>query len=318
MKTSAVSLDDLAGVFAVPPLARRADAARTLDYEQNQRLARHIVAGGITRLLYGGNAFFYHLTLPEFEWVLGWLGGFDETVWAIPSIGPSFGRAMDQARLLAQARFPTAMLLPCSDPRDAAGLEHGIRELAAVAGTPLVVYLKEEDNFGRNREAGLDAVARLVDSGIVCAIKYAVVRPNPADDPYLDALLERVDRRRVVSGMGERPAVVHMRDCALPGFTTGSGCVAPTLSQSLFLAASRRDWVEAERIRAGFMPLEDVRDALGPARVLHAAVDAAGIASTGPIPPFVTALDDAQRARTSVLARTLADAESLQHRGARA
>jgi hypothetical protein len=38
-----------------------------MDYEQNERLARHIVAGGVTRLLYGGNAFLYHVTLAEYE-----------------------------------------------------------------------------------------------------------------------------------------------------------------------------------------------------------------------------------------------------------
>jgi dihydrodipicolinate synthase/N-acetylneuraminate lyase len=318
MKSSPVTLADLAGVFAVPPLARRDDASRTVDYEQNQRVASHIVAGGITRLLYGGNAFLYHVTLSEFEWLLGWLSGLDDSVWAIPSIGPSFGRAIDQARLLSKMPFPTAMVLPCSDPRDAAGLERGIREIADAAGMPLVVYLKEEDNFGRDRHAGLDAVARLVESGVVCAIKYAVVRPDPADDAYLIALLQRVDRRRVISGMGERPAIVHLRDFRLPGFTTGSGCVAPALSQSLYVSASRGDWSLAERMRGEFIALEDVRDALGPARVLHAAVDAAGIASTGPIPPFVSPLNDEQRAQTRDAARALAEAESLHQRGARA
>lgn len=317
MKSSPVSVDDLRGVFAVPPLARRDDASRTIDYEQNQRVASHIVGGGITRLLYGGNAFLYHVTLPEFEWLLGWLASLGDPVWAIPSVGPSFGRAVDQARLLSKTRFPAAMLLPCGDPRDAAGLERGVREIVSASGMPLIAYLKDEDNFGRDRMAGLDAIARLVESGLVCAIKYAVVRPDPADDPYLDALLERVDRRRVISGMGERPAVVHLRDARLPGFTTGSGCVAPALSQSLFAAAARGDWSSAERIRTEFMPLEDVRDALGPARVLHAAVDAAGVAATGPIPPFVSPLGDAQLAEMRGAALALAYAESLHERGAR-
>ena len=88
--------------------------------------------------------------------------------------------------------------------------------------------------------------------------------------------------------MGERPAVAHLRHRGLPGFTTGSGSVAPSLSQSIFDAASRKDWTAAEDIRARFLPLEDVRDEWGPARVLHAAVEEAGLAATGPIPPFVT------------------------------
>ena len=40
-----------------------------MDYE-NERLATHIVTGSIG-LLYGGNAFLYHVTAPEFEWLLG-------------------------------------------------------------------------------------------------------------------------------------------------------------------------------------------------------------------------------------------------------
>jgi dihydrodipicolinate synthase/N-acetylneuraminate lyase len=209
------------------------------------------------------------------------------------------------------------MLLPCADPRDAAGLERGIRELADACGAPLIVYLKDEDNFGRDRLAGLDVVARLVDSGVVCAIKYAVVRPDPADDAYLDALLERVDRRRIVSGMGERPAVTHLRDRQLKGFTTGSGCVAPALSRSILDAARRGDWIAADRARAGFLPLEDIRDARGPARVLHAAVEDAGIAATGPIPPFVSELTEVERREVAAVTSRLAQVEALANRGAR-
>ena len=115
--------------------------------------------------------------------------------WAIPSIGPSFGRAMDQAPILRRHRFPTAMALPCGDPRDARGLEAGLREIASAAGIPLVLYLKSEDGFGSDLMAGLDAVARLVADRVCVAIKYAVVRTDPGLDPYLTALLERVDRR---------------------------------------------------------------------------------------------------------------------------
>ena len=138
------------------------------------------------------------------------------------------------------------------------------RELAASAGIPLILYLKEEDGFGRDRPAGLDAIARLVDDGLVVAIKYAVVRQDPGVDAYLDGLLARVDRARVVSGMGERPAVQHLRQFGLPGFTTGSGCVAPGLSQALFDACRTGDWSSADACRAPFLPLEDIRDAWGP------------------------------------------------------
>ena len=65
MKTSPVALEDLRGVFPVPPLARKNNAARELDFDQNENLVRHMANGGMTRFLYGGNAFLYHLTLDH-------------------------------------------------------------------------------------------------------------------------------------------------------------------------------------------------------------------------------------------------------------
>jgi dihydrodipicolinate synthase/N-acetylneuraminate lyase len=309
MKATAVVPEDLRGVFAVPALARRADARRSIDFEESGRLVQHMAAGGLTRFLYGGNAFLYHLTLAEYEDLLGWLAGFHDVHWAIPSFGPSFGRAMDQAPLLARQHFRCAMALPCADPRDAAGLEAGLREISQAAGLPLILYVKDEPNFGTDLMAGLDAVARLVRDGVCVAIKYAVVRADPRQDAYLRALLERVDRRLVISGIGERPAIVHMRDFGLPGFTTGSGCLAPRLSTRVWEACARQDWAAAEDVRARFLPLEDKRDAWGPARVLHAALDLAGVARTGPIPPFVSALAESQRAELASAARGLHEEE---------
>jgi dihydrodipicolinate synthase/N-acetylneuraminate lyase len=305
MKTNLISIEDLRGVFAVPPLARRVDSVRSSDFEQNDRIVRHIKSGGITRLIYGGNAFIYHLTLAEYEEMLQWLADLDDELWVIPSIGPSYGRAMDQAKLLANFQFPAVMILPCSDPRDAVGIERGCREIAAAAGAQLILYLKEEINFGNDRLAGLDVVARLVSDGICAAIKYAVVRDDPANDMYLEALLARVDRRIVISGIGERPAVVHLRDWKLPGFTTGSGCIAPHLSQKIRAACASADFDLAQKLREEFLPLEDLRDAWGPARVLHAAVEEAGIARTGAIPPFVSELNDDQLKTLSSVANDL-------------
>jgi dihydrodipicolinate synthase/N-acetylneuraminate lyase len=286
--------DDLRGVFAVPPLARRNDAKRSIDFDQNERIVKHIVSGGISRLLYGGNAFLYHTTLSEFESLLEWLTGSSDQLWMIPSIGPSFGRALEQADLLRKHSFAVAMMLPCGDPRDAAGLEQGYREIADVAGAKLIVYLKDENNFGPGREPGLDAVARLVDDGVCVGIKYAVVRDDPSHDSYLEALLARVDRKHVISGIGERPALVHVRDWKLQGFTTGSGCIAPRLSQQLFERLNTNDYAKAEEIREKFLPLEDLRDMWGPARVLHHATELAGIAQTGSIRPYVSALSAEQ------------------------
>ena len=195
---------------------------------------------------------------------------------------------LDQIALLKPHRFPTVMMLPCADPRDAKGLEYGAREFVDKSGIPLILYLKDEPNFGTDLDAGLDVVGRLVAEKYCVGIKYAVVRQRPSEDRYLEGLLKRVDRSYVISGIGERPAIVHMREWALPGFTTGSGCVAPALTQRLYELNVAGKWDEAEAVRQMFIPLEDLRDAWGPARVLHAATDHAHICKAGPIRPYIS------------------------------
>lgn len=295
MTRDLISLD---GVFAVPPLARSAGNGRAIDFEQTSRIVRHIAEGGISRFIYGGNAFLYHVTLAEYEQLLEWQAGMQrDGQWFIMSAGPSYGRLMDQAPLLRRFSIPCVMILPCGDPRDATGLEQGLREFAEAAGARLMLYLKEETNMGVNLMAGLDTAGKLVDEGICIAIKYAVVREDSGVDKYLDELLKRVDRSKVISGIGERPAVTHLRKWGLPGFTTGSGCLAPTLSAAVFTACRDRDYAEAERVRARFLDFEDLRDTWGPARVLHQALELAGIAHTGSIPPFVSELSAEQKNR---------------------
>ncbi|MEO8075637.1 MAG: dihydrodipicolinate synthase family protein, partial [Acidobacteriota bacterium] len=282
-----------------------ADERRTLNFEAAESVASHIEAGGITRFLYGGNAFLYHISLDEYGGLLGWLAGFATSRWPIPSLGPSFGHALDQAKLLRRHSFRCAMMLPCGDPRDARGIEARLREIAHAAGLPLIVYLKSEDGFGADKEDGLDAIGRLVDDGVAVAIKYAVVRDDATQDAYLDGLLQRVERTRVISGMGERPALDHLRDYRLGGLTTGSGCIAPRRCSDLFDACRHEDWARAEGLRANFMPLEDLRDGWGPARVLHHATELAGIAPAGPIPPYVSALSSHQLRELAPVARAL-------------
>jgi dihydrodipicolinate synthase/N-acetylneuraminate lyase len=308
-RAQAVTTADLRGVFAVPPLPREATAQRGIDFGAAERVARHLASGGVTRMLYGGNAFLYHITLDDYEALLDWLAGFPEDRWAIPSVGPSFGRALDQARLLRRHSFRCAMALPCGDPRDAEGLENGLREIADATGLPLVLYIKSEDGFGSHLDRGLDAVGRLMADGIGVAIKYAIVRDDPSHDAYLEGLLRRVDGARIISGMGERPAVVHLRDYGLPGLTTGSGCIAPRRCNELLNACLERNWSAAEAVRARFMPLEDLRDLWGPARVLHHATELAGIAPTGPILPYVSPLTREQLERLAPVARALREAD---------
>ena len=306
MKTNNISLTDLHGVFSVPPLARNHDAQRSLNLAENDKIVRHIASGGVTRFLYGGNAFLYHISLRDYAALLEWMASYDEPdYWMIPSFGPSFGRALDQAELLRKYKFPTSMLLPCADPRDAAGLERGIREIADAVGTPLVLYLKDENNFGADKEAGLDAVARLVNDGLCSFIKYAVVRKDPREDAYLDSLLKRVSPNLVVSGIGERPAIVHLRDFGLAGFTTGTGCLAPRESQQILEACLAKDWATAETLRELFIPHEDLRDAWNPGKVLHHATTLAGIAEAGPLLPFLSPLSEEKLSQLQTVARAL-------------
>jgi dihydrodipicolinate synthase/N-acetylneuraminate lyase len=298
--------NSLNGVFAVPPLARAPGKARAIDFEENSRIVRHIAQGGISRFIYGGNAFLYHLTLDEYEQLLEWQTGIrQDGLWFISSAGPSYGRLMDQAPLLRRFGVSCVMTLPCGDPRDAAGLERGLREFAEASGAHLMIYIKEETNMGADLMAGLDAVAKLVDEGICVAIKYAVIRKNPEEDNYLGELLKRVDRRKVISGIGERPAVAHLRHWGLAGFTTGSGCLAPALSAAVYSACRAADYGRAQQLCSRFMDLEDLRDEWGPARVLHHALELAGIARMGPIPPFVSELSQEQRKRTRPVVQEL-------------
>ena len=63
----------LEGVFAVPPLARTAgERAEPLISSKTRDIVRYIAEGGISRFIYGGNAFLYHLTLAEYEQLLEW------------------------------------------------------------------------------------------------------------------------------------------------------------------------------------------------------------------------------------------------------
>ena len=84
-----------------------------------------------------------------------------------------------------------------------------------------------------------------------------------------------------------------------------SGCLAPRLCSGLLAASQSGDWARAEEIRGAFLPLEDLRDAWGPARVLHHAIELAGIARTGPIPPFVSALDASKIEKLGPIAQAL-------------
>jgi dihydrodipicolinate synthase/N-acetylneuraminate lyase len=59
----------------------------------------------------------------------------------------------------------------------------------------------------------------------------------------------------------------------------------------LLAALKAKDWAAAEALRAAYLPLEDLRDALSPIRVLHEAVTLAGIADMGPILPSLSNIE---------------------------
>ena len=290
MKTSPVTPADLSSsVIAVPPLARHRDF--TISSADTRALIQYLEEGGVRTLLYGGNANLYNVgaaELPELLDVLEQEAG-DET-WVIPSVGPDYGKLMDQVDVVKRRDFPTVMILPLAFPATGDGIATGLRRFAERYGKPVIVYIKSDGYLEPNR------VAALLNDGLVAGIKYATVRTDPREDVYLRALLDVVDRGIVVSGIGERPAIIHLRDFGLQGFTSGSVCVAPNSSMRLLALCKEGRWDEAEEVRQQFLPLEDLRDAHSPIRVLHEAVTLAGIADMGPMLPMLSNLADALRA----------------------
>jgi dihydrodipicolinate synthase/N-acetylneuraminate lyase len=287
MKTDGVTATDLGrSVISVPPLARRSDLS--LDERENGRLLAHLRAGGVSTFMYGGNANLYHMGVNEFGPFLEMLQRLAKADdWLIPSVGGDFGKAMDQVAIARSQPFPTVMVLPQRFPVASAGVATGLRKIADAYGKPIIAYVKD---LGYIEPADL---ARLAQDGVLAAVKYAIVLENPAEDPYLRTLLGAVDRNLLISGIGERPAIIHWTKFGLHAFTSGSVCVAPALSTAILRALKAGDEAQAESIRALFLPLEDLRDGHSPLRVLHEAVRLAGIAETGPLLPMLANITDA-------------------------
>jgi len=299
VKTSAVNAADLArSVIAVPPLARNGDL--TLNPEANVSLIRHLEGGGISTMMYGGNANFYNIGMYEYGAVLDFLA---QTVapgtWIVPSAGPDFGKLMDQARILRTRAFPTAMVLPLAFPATPDGSEKAIRLFAESYGRPVIVYVKAENYLTPAH------IKRLVDAGLVAGIKYAVVRDDASGDVFLRELLDKVDAKLIVSGIGERPAIEHLRTFGLAGFTSGSVCVGPRGSTRMLAALKAGDFATAGAIREAYLPLENLRDAHSPIRVLHEAVTLAGIADMGPMLPQLSNIAVAHHAAVGAAAKAL-------------
>ena len=299
MKTDAVTVADLGrSVIAVPPLAR--DAAGRPSVAENRKIVAWLASGGVSSFLYGGNANFYHLGVSEFAGVLEMLTAIaPANAWMIPAVGPDFGKAIDQIAVLRSFPFPTAMTLPMASPTKPAGVATGLRRLAEAYQRPMVAYVRAE-NYLAPRD-----VAALIADGVVCSLKYAVERKDPAEDRYLAALVEAAGTAKLVSGIGERPAIVHWTKFGLHAFTSGSVSIAPHLSTAIHAALGAGDVATAERLRQPFLSFEDQRDAISPIVVLHDGVRLAGIADTGPIQPYLANLDEAQTGAVGVAAKAL-------------
>ena len=135
-------------------------------------------------------------------------------------------------------------------------------------------------------------VQALEADGTISWIKYAVVREDPADDDYLREIQQVFPSERIISGIGEQPAIVHLRDFGVAGFTSGCVCVAPDTSMQMMKAIHSENYELAESLRQWFLPLEDLRNQINPIRVLHHAVEQAGIATTGNIIPMLSDLSN--------------------------
>ena len=305
MKTTPVTTEDLVrSVISVPPLARTANYE--LDEQANRRLLSYLHAGGVTTALYGGNANLYNIGTRQFQQLLADLSDWAPAdTWLIPSIGPSYGQMLDHLEIVKEHDYPTVMVLPLRTPATPAGTATGIRHAAESFGRPLILYLKWEAYLTT------DLVAELAADGLLCGIKYAIVRDDPAEDAYLRDLLAKVDSQLVISGIGERPAITHWRDFGLRSFTSGSVCIGPAQATTLLRLLKAGRFEEAAAMRERFMPFEDLRDSVNPVRVLHHGVTAAEVCETGPLLPLLSGLEAGDAERVAAAAKQLRSSEGV-------
>lgn len=303
MQTTPITRDDLArSVVSVPPLARNDDLS--LNAEENQKLIGHLESGGVSTLLYGGNALLYHIAPSQYADLLGQLEAWAaEDTLVIPSVGSSYGMMMDQAKVLCNTAYPTAMVLPQPNVVTYEGVERAIGDFVQAAGKPAVVYIKQLGYIE------VENVKRLVESGAVSWIKYAIVKDDPAVDEYLTRLKDAVGTELIVSGIGEQPALPHMQTFDVTAYTSGCVCVAPALSMHMLRLIQAGEYEAADQVREIFKTLEDLRNGINPVRVLHSAVAGAGIAETGPLLPMMSPVSVSEAVEIADAANELLAAE---------
>ena len=144
MITDAITPEILSSsVISVPPLARNADY--TLNAAENVKLIRHLEGGGVSTLLYGGNAILYHVAMSEYAELLALLAeSAAEESLVIPSVGPAYGTMMDQAAILRDFAFPTAMILPQRDLITSKGVGTAVRKFVEAVERQAVLYIKHD------------------------------------------------------------------------------------------------------------------------------------------------------------------------------
>ena len=106
-----------------------------------------------------------------------------------------------------------AMILPTLFPASSRGIATAVRHFVEKSGIKAVLYIKDEGYISP------EVVTELVNDGYVSWIKYAIVREQTSNDEYLKSLTESVDPNMIVSGIGEHPAIIHLKDFGLMGYT---------------------------------------------------------------------------------------------------
>ena len=165
-------------VLAVPPFALTRDLE--IDSQANAALIRHMEGGGVSTLLYGGNANVHNWPVSRFaDWLDALESATGQDTWLIPSVGPGWGKLLDEAAILKHRRYPAAMVLPMIAPQTPDGVLYGIESFVERSGVPLIVYIKTDQYVPAK------AIGRLAEQGVVFGIKYAVPRKDLAEDAYL-------------------------------------------------------------------------------------------------------------------------------------
>lgn len=293
-------------VVAVPPLLWSGE--NEVDQVENDRLVKHIEAGGVRVLMYGGNANWYHLGGREFPQVLSLLSrlGGEETI-VIPSAGPVYGDLDRSADMFREYDFPTVMMLP-TEVSTSSGVLRGARRFASRLDKPIVLYVRHI-NYVDPAE-----VARHIADGVIGLVKYGHVAADPKNDNYLAKLVDAVGADRILSGSGEVVAYEHFKRFDLLGYTTGSGCIAPFLSTCLRAALAEGDVLSAEALVSEFRDFEAQRDQSNPILALHEGVALAGLVPAGPPLPMLHELSPERRATVGAAARALLSSEQRRRR----